>query len=155
MRNRVAVVSAITASLISVGMVRAAFDPRRDVSACVVWLDASDVDGNGRADAIGDGAAITQWADKSGQGHHAKQPTPALQPAYEKNGLGPKPALRFDGDDCLASPVLHQWSGEWTLFAVASLDRDASNNWRGIVGNRFGRGAAHWWTLGTKSDGTC
>ncbi len=136
-------------------MVRAAFDPRRDVSACVVWLDASDVDGNGRADAIGDGAAITQWADKSGQGHHAKQPTPALQPAYEKNGLGPKPALRFDGDDCLASPVLHQWSGEWTLFAVASLDRDASNNWRGIVGNRFGRGAAHWWTLGTKSDGTC
>jgi len=155
MRYRTVLPAVAAASMILASAARADFNPRADVSACLIWLDASDVDGNGAADTIKDGAAIARWADRSGRGHHAVQKAGKLQPAYGRRGLGGKPALVFDGDDFLASTALHNWSDDWTLFAVASLDRDASNNWRGIVGNRFGKGAPHWWTLGTKSDGTC
>ena len=124
----------------------AEFDPRLDISACVLWLDAADVQGE---------APLACWPDKSGQGHDATQADADRQPSSVAGALNGKRVARFDGDDFLVTPVLHNWSDDWTLFVVASLDGNAPNTWRGIAGNRFGKGAANWWTLGTKSDGTC
>ena len=137
------------------GIAQPDFDPRGEVSACLLWLDAADIDGDGAADAVVDGAAKANWTDKSGQSNDAAQRAPDLQPACAANAWDGKPALRFNGDDYFADTLSWNWSDtDWTLFAVASLDADAANHWRGIIGNRFGQGAANWWTLGTKSDGT-
>ncbi len=150
-----AAVGSLAVLVSAAGSALAQFDPKQDVSACMLWLDASDLDGNERPDALASGTGVERWSDKSGRGHHALQPGAALRPVYVKTGFLGKPALRFDGnDDCLASSVRHNWSDDWTLFAVASLDRKTKSQWRGIVGNRFGAGRAKWWTLGTKSDGT-
>lgn len=66
-----------------------------------------------------------------------------------------KPIVRFEGHDFLLTPVKKDWSGtDWTLSIVASLDKDTPNNYRGLIGNRFGEGREHWWSLGTKGDGT-
>ncbi len=130
------------------------FDPVRDVSACLVWFDATDTDADGRPDVSEKSRPVKQWSDKSGRGNHATQAEAARRPAYVPVALRDKPALRFDGNDCLISSAVHDWSSDWTLFVVASLSYDTPNSWRGIVGNRFGAGKAHWWTLGTKSDGT-
>ena len=101
------------------------------------------------------GSRVHEWADKSGRSNHAIQAVDASQPSLALDGMGGNAVLRFDGDDFMRSPLVRDWSREsWTAFVVASLDHDAANGWRGIIGNRFGEGERHWWTLGTKSDGT-
>ena len=114
---------------------------------CFLWLDAAEA---------GDGVeAVSVWRDRSGNDHHATQEDTNRQPTRIDPGAGKMPVLRFDGNDFLTTPLKFDWSGEdWTAFAVAALDSDASDNYRGIVGNRFGSGRGNWWTLGTKGDGT-
>jgi hypothetical protein len=46
--------------------IRASVTPSLDLSGCVCWLDAQDIFGNGSSPA--DGASITSWSDKSGNG---------------------------------------------------------------------------------------
>ncbi len=131
------------------------FHPDQDVPACILWLDAFDLDGDGAPDPFPDGSPVEKWIDKSGRGHHATQTVDGNQPTLSLNAMGGRSVLRFHGNDSMVNPIGRDWSSEsWTLFVVASLDHDASNNWRGIIGNRFGKGAPRWWTLGTKSDGT-
>ncbi len=131
------------------------FCPKADVSACLLWLDACDLDADGKDDAVKDTAPLARWADRSGQKNDAKQDAKAIRPAHDKTGLDGRPAVRFDGKDAyLTTPVKHNWSGDWTVFVVTALDKDTTPHWRGIIGNRFGEGSAKWWTLGTKSDGT-
>ncbi|MDQ1255662.1 MAG: hypothetical protein QG656_254, partial [Candidatus Hydrogenedentes bacterium] len=135
----------LAAASLFAGIAHAEFDPKTGVSACVLWLDAASVDST----------SIAQWADLSGLGNSALQDDAELQPELRGASIGGKPAVWFDGDDMLATPLSMDWSNtDWTVFAVACLESDTPNDWRGIVGNRFGEGAANWWTLGTKSDGT-
>lgn len=56
------------------------FNPS-NIDGCVVWLDAND------ANSITKGLdnRINQWNDKSGNGNHANQENPALQPVYSKD----------------------------------------------------------------------
>ncbi len=130
------------------------FDPKSEVSACVLWLDATDVDANGTPDPLDACQPVTEWADKSGQGHHAVQDSVELQPSLSPEAFAGKTALNFDGSDMLADSIVLDWSRQdWTLVVTASLDADTVHNWRGVVGVRFGPGAGQWWTLGTKSDG--
>jgi len=120
-----------------------------DIPGCILWLDGKDVDGKGRVEGSC-GTPISIWGDKSGQDHHASQSNLELQPERCPGGLV------FDGDDCMLVPDLKRaWSeGTWSAFAVAALREGSGDHWRGIVGNRFGKGAPNWWTLGTKSTGT-
>ena len=63
----------------------------------VLWLDAEDAD----TVSCELGAAVVQWADKSGQGNHARQIDPNSQPQYVADGFNAKVAVRFDGSDFL------------------------------------------------------
>ncbi|MCP4639907.1 MAG: hypothetical protein GY851_05725, partial [bacterium] len=131
------------------------FDPKASVSACVLWLDATDRDADGQVDDAADGASVGTWHDKSGLGHNAVQTVDGITPVVAERAMGDKAAIRFDGNDSLTDSLTRHWSRvDWSVVVVASLDADAKKGWRGIVGNRFGKGAGHWWTLGTKSDGT-
>ena len=61
----------------------------------VLHLDASDA-----GSVIKDGAnRVSQWSDLSGAGNHATQAMLANQPRWVDDGLGGKPAIRFDGAD--------------------------------------------------------
>ena len=122
-------------------------DAPPEIPDCLLWLDARECGG--------EGAAVPVWRDRSGNGHDATQGEAKRQPAVVMGALGGGPVVRFGGDDFLVTPVKRDWSGtDWTVFAVASLDSDAADTYRGIIGNRFGAGRANWWTLGTKGDGT-
>ncbi|MFM6201253.1 MAG: hypothetical protein ACKPE1_19315, partial [Dolichospermum sp.] len=59
-----------------------------------LWLDAAD-----SSTIILNGATVSQWRDKSGNGRHISQGTAANQPTYTANGLNGKPVLTFDGSD--------------------------------------------------------
>jgi len=136
------------------GRANVEWNPRCDVPGCILWLDASDVDGRGDAGAVSSPAAVALWADKSGHNHHAVQPTPAHQPVRSRSALGGRSILRFAGGQYLTNPLSLNWSeAGWELLVVAAVDGNAADQWRGIIGNRFGAGKAHWWTLGTRDTG--
>ena len=63
-----------------------------------LWLDATDINGDGNADSISDGTALASWVDKSNACHfsHIKG-TGANQPLYKTAIFGTKPGVRFDG----------------------------------------------------------
>ena len=67
-----------------VGNATAAFSPP-DIADCSLWLDGSDVDGNGVPDTYTDGQAIGTWVDKSGLGNNFANSS-ASQPVF-KAGL--------------------------------------------------------------------
>ncbi len=119
-----------------------------EISGCQLWLDASELTGNG--------SALSLWQDRSGQERHAVQPDPSRQPLCAEQAVNGRSTVRFNGKAFLSVPLRREWSSEnWTVFAVASLNADTPANYRGIIGNRFGPGNAAWWSLGTKGDGTC
>lgn len=85
-----------------------------------LWLDASDASTiySGSSLAAPDGA-ISQWLDKSGNGHHATQSTGVSQ-ALRKTGIkNGRDLVRFDGaNDFFYTPGLGPLSIEYTIFTV-------------------------------------
>lgn len=73
----------------------ASFNPL-SITGCVLWLDASQIEGLSNNDPVG------TWSDLSGTGRHFSQATENKKPLYktvQQNGL---PAVVFDGsNDCL------------------------------------------------------
>lgn len=63
------------------------------------WFDAADA-----ATITESGGAISQWDDKSGNGHHAIQITGSQQPTYDTTSLAPGTVL-FGGTQHMASPA--------------------------------------------------
>jgi len=61
-----------------------------DITGCELWLDASDA-----STIILNGSDVSQWNDKSIEGHSAIQATPADQPAFVSSGLNSFPTIRF------------------------------------------------------------
>jgi len=99
-----------------------------------LWLDASDVDGDGNTDSLADSTPVALWADKSGQGNDAAQATADLQPVVKTGVLSGKPVLRFDGaNDRLVSGTtstyrfLHDGSGA-TFFIVWQVRSTTEND---------------------------
>lgn len=91
----------------------------------------------------------TTASDSSGNGNTG---TLTNGPTWTSGKLGG--ALSFDGvDDYVDAGNLNlDWTNiNFTAEAWASLNAGTPNNYRGIVGNRFGAGGANWWTLGTPS----
>ncbi|MEK7675014.1 MAG: Ig-like domain-containing protein [Verrucomicrobiota bacterium] len=100
------------------------------VTGLALWLKAD-------AGTTLNGATVSEWADQSGQGRMAVQPTAANQPALVPTELG-KPALRFDGvNDFLAFNLPVNGLDGLTIFLVA-------NNRRDIAGTGPANAAIFW-----------
>ena len=111
-------------------------------------LDCDAINISGAAD-----SAVATFPDRSGWVNHPVQGTGASQPLLKEGIVAGKPVLRVDGiDDFMTTPLTHSWStAGWSLFVVARAGSPAAA-FRGLVGNRFGAGAANWWTLGINNN---
>lgn len=74
-----------------------------DVSGCILWLDANDVDGDGNAEGAGESGLsngkLTLWKDKSPSGNNASQSTASKQPQLITNAQAGNAVVRMDGVD--------------------------------------------------------
>ena len=62
----------------------------------VLWLDASDVNGDGRSQNEPlTGSRLSVWMDKSGSENHVRQDAAVHQPNLITNALAGQPAVRF------------------------------------------------------------
>jgi hypothetical protein len=70
---------------------------------------------------LGDGVAISQWDDSSGNGNHATQATGANQPTCQTNELNGRSVVRFDGtnDYFVVADHASYKAAALTIFAVA------------------------------------
>lgn len=99
-----------------------------------LWLDGSDVNGDGSA--MANGTSIHTWKNKGRAGvtGDVVAPTPDQQPTYNSTGLNGKPGIRFDGDDqpteatadVLRTSTVDDWSfltngTSYSVFAVVDV----------------------------------
>ncbi len=77
----------------------------------ILWLDAQD------SGTITGSAAVSNWADKSGNANDAYQSTADLQPAVDA-AINSYQALLFAGDYLIGTSVLFPGTGPFTIFAV-------------------------------------
>ena len=66
----------------------------------VLWLDANDVDADGKFDSGTDHLKLANWADKAGMDHNATQTTVTKQPEIRSGQISGKPNLKvalFEG----------------------------------------------------------
>ena len=88
-------------SLVLCGLVNAAGASPGDISNLVLWLDASDIDGDGKTnDNPANGAAVTVWADKSGNGNDAAG---SSVPSYSTSAINGKAAVHFQPNEPMRS----------------------------------------------------
>ncbi|OGV75212.1 MAG: hypothetical protein A3K18_14160 [Lentisphaerae bacterium RIFOXYA12_64_32] len=83
-----------------------------------VWLDAADADTVEKDEA----GKVSAWKDKSGKGRNATQAAPEFRPLYSADGLGGRPALKFDdtAQTRLELPDLSDQKITATIFAAFS-----------------------------------
>jgi len=155
--NRVAVLSSqnqfAPGSYISIVNIRATQAlPRRAVqnnmflpnqlSNCVLWLDATDVNGTGRNPATG---TITSWTDKSGSGNNstASGGTPTLT----ANLLNGRSGVAFSSASSSYIQVPRVVTNDWSIFIVFSTTQTGPNcvPTPGPGQAHTDYGANHWW----------
>ena len=84
-----------------------------------LWLDATDLDGDGTADSVTSGTAVSSWTDKSVSGEAVTQSTAANMPSHQANSFGSKAAVRFDGNgDMLNVSTIRAESGGYSAYAA-------------------------------------
>ena len=85
----------------------------------VAWFDAADDNTITEA-----GGTVSQWDDKSGNGHNATQGSGSLQPEFVADVVNGLPILRFDGiDDVLElSSVVVSGTAARTIFMVCRAE---------------------------------
>ena len=106
------------------------FDPAADLSGCQVWLDAN-------VGVLTSGGVVTNWADQSGNGHHATPGGGA--PVRASNQVNGRPSIQFRkdaGDDYFnvtggffAKEIWMVWKSPATVF----------NAYGGMLGTVTGR----------------
>ena len=79
---------------------------------------------------LSDAAAVSSWADQSGNGYTASQATAANQPSYRVAVFGGQPAVRFDGSDDVLTHTADN-TASCMIFAVAQT-RSVQSGYRGI-----------------------
>ena len=86
-----------------------------------LWLDATDINGDGNTDSISDGTALASWVDKSNAPTiSVAQATSASQPLYKTGIFGTKPGVRFDGaNDFLAAAPVRTTAGGYHVFVAS------------------------------------
>ena len=85
----------------------------------LLWLDASDIDGDGQRDSLIDQASIPLWLDKSRSGKHATQSIISKMPAYDTNGFGNMPAVDFKSGKSMLVGTLSNLAGPINVFVIA------------------------------------
>jgi hypothetical protein len=76
-----------------------------------LWLDAADT-----GTVTIDGGAVSQWGDKSGNGHHLSQSTPGMRPTLvSDDGY---PAIQFTGNGWLKNATYAPASAFTVFFAL-------------------------------------
>ena len=68
------------------------------IADLALWIDATDVDGDGTVDSSVNGNAVQAWIDKSVGNQSVTQNDSTLQPITSTNAIGSKPVIRFDGN---------------------------------------------------------
>jgi len=89
-----------------------------------LWLDASDPssitqDSNG---------LVSQWNDKSGNGHHATQSTTDNQPTTNSRQQSGLNVIDFDGNDLIRNPSFDINTTDLTVFSVRKWDTNVSGD---------------------------
>lgn len=82
-------------------------------------------------------AAVSTWADQSGQGNNANQATATNQPVYVKEGFGYSPTVYFDGlNDFMITSKNQTLNTVYSKFIVyKDLGLNTNNNNRTLVGD--------------------
>ena len=84
-----------------------------------LWLDATDLNGDGTTDSVTSGTAVASWADKSLGGQSVTQSTADQKPTRQANSFGAKAAVRFDGvNDLLSVSTIRGESGGYAVYAA-------------------------------------
>ena len=95
----------------------------------VLWLDASDIDGDSQADSITSAVSVSSWTDKSASGIGVSQSNPDLQPSQLGNQFGNKPAVRFDGTgDVLNLGSIRTSSGGYSAYALVKRASESGDD---------------------------
>ena len=142
----VVVVSNPSGSVTSVVAQVAVSLPRSPVTSdLTLWLDATDVDGDGTPDTTADGTEVTLWIDKSGLGNDATA-TGIL--TYDTTGLNGRPAVTFDGSAYFTTASGgERLNDAFTMFVVFENDGlnqyDTSVEWGNEAGGQR-RGMMRW-----------
>jgi|GEM_PF-5169435 len=127
---RIALTAALTLTLFQLSQTSAAINDPRDLDGNVLWLDASDIDGDFE---IG-GTLIdgTTWVDKSPlQNANASQATRSRQPTMVESDFNGLTTLEFDGNDFMdisdaAFGMLRNVESA-TMIGVLTTDLSSSN----------------------------
>jgi hypothetical protein len=95
-----------------------------------LWVDATDLNGDGTTDTVTNGAAVSAWTDKSLTTATVNQATTGNQPTRQTNAFGTKSAVRFDGtNDFLNISSLRASNGEYSAYAtVRRVDQSGDNS---------------------------
>ncbi|MFP6899546.1 MAG: hypothetical protein VCA36_01300, partial [Opitutales bacterium] len=98
-------------------------------SGLVLWIDATDIDGNGAPDSFADGITLPVWLDKSGQSNHfsnlRSDPSYVLATSEGNSGM---PAVYFDGDDGLwTNTNFESLLSQYTILSVARYTGGQNN----------------------------
>ena len=101
----------------AVGGVAALWTPANITTA--LWLDAADA-----STITTVSGAVSQWNDKSGNGHNATQANAAQRPLFAATGLNERPAIDCDGtdDELGLAGATSLASSNQSLFIVAKRD---------------------------------
>jgi hypothetical protein len=98
------------------------------VSGCKLWLDANDINGNGTS--TSNGATISTWYDKSGNGNNG---TATGSPTYSTTGLNTSyPSIYFNGSSWFLGSVAISTTA-LTAFVVTSFPLASAGNNSRIV----------------------
>lgn len=130
MKNIIKSLGAAAVCIVAACLTANAAVPTADLS---LWLQAD-------AGVTLNGTTVSEWADQSGQGHHAYQGTAASQPTLVTTALG-NPGLRFDGlnDFLLFTNNINELGG-LTIFMVANNNSAAQTG-----GTGYGDSPAIFW----------
>ena len=111
-------------------------------SNCVLWLDATDVNGTGTNPATG---TITSWTDKSGSGNSSTGS--AGTPTLTANLLNGKPGVAFSSSSSSYIQIPVVVTTDWSIFIVFSTTQTGpvSQPFPGPGQAHTDNGINHWW----------
>ncbi|MGB0721688.1 MAG: DUF4347 domain-containing protein [Gammaproteobacteria bacterium] len=108
-----------------------------DIAGNSVWLDATDVDGDGDSDDQGDGQSVSTWVDKSGLGNDATADSVAATPVLDASAINGMSGVQFDGvNDFLSLKAYNEANNDvigtdtHSVFVVWQTDQTSADGSR-------------------------
>jgi hypothetical protein len=97
------------------------FSPK-NISGLQLWLDATDVNGNGTP--VANGATVSTWTDKSGNSRNATQTTGNLMPTYNLSAK----SISFNGGQYFNMSNAFSMLGTGGVMTIFVVERRGSSN---------------------------